>query len=98
MQGTYANKNHFAGVLEMVLPLAIMYGVALLKGRLSDGAPSKLPFIKAAAALLSATLIFFGLLYSMSKMGFVSGLCALVILGSFALRRARIQLWKKVWQ
>src|SRR5207244_1222737 len=28
--GTYVNKNHFAGLLEMILPFAVMYTAALV--------------------------------------------------------------------
>lgn len=91
-QGAYGNKNHFAGLLEMVLPLAAMCVVAIFMSRPSH---SKLVLIKACAALSAAIMIFLGLLYSMSKMGFVCGLFGLFVMGALALAAARIQFWKK---
>jgi O-antigen ligase len=91
LQGTYANKNHFAGLLEMVLPFAVMYAVAIFKNRFK----ATRTWLKGIAALCFAALILFGLLYSMSKMGFVAGLGGLFVMGALAFGTAKIRLWNK---
>lgn len=77
VQGTYHSKDHFTGALEMVLPLAVAYGIYRLKN--SDGAVevSVSKAIKACVAFALAAAMLVGLVYSLSKMGFAAGLGAL---------------------
>jgi len=81
VQGTYVNKNHFAGLLEMALPLAAAYAAALI-GRRSQA--------KAAAMLSLALLIFAGLVCSLSKMGFAAALAGLLVAGALGIA-AKVQ-------
>jgi O-antigen ligase/tetratricopeptide (TPR) repeat protein len=67
--GTYGNRNHFAGLLEMVLPGTVALGLAI-RGFAGIG------------VLCLATLIFLGILYSLSKMGFVAALGGLFIMAA----------------
>jgi len=76
VQGTYVNKNHFAGLLEMAVPLAAAYAAALFARRARA---------KAAAMLSVALLIFAGLVCSLSKMGFAAGLAGLFVMGALAI-------------
>jgi O-antigen ligase len=76
VQGTYLNKNHFAGLLEMALPLTAAYAAALF-GRRSQA--------KAAGMLTIALLLFAGLVCSLSKMGFAAGLAGLFVMGALAI-------------
>jgi O-antigen ligase len=76
VQGTYANKNHFAGLLEMVLPLTAAYALALFARRSNA---------RAAGVLSIAVLIFAGLVCSLSKMGFAAGLAGLFVMGALAI-------------
>jgi len=76
VQGTYLNKNHFAGLLEMALPMTVAY-VAALFGRRSYAA--------AAGMLSIALLTFAGLVCSLSKMGFAAGLAGLFVMGALAI-------------
>ena len=82
--GTYRSHDHFAGLLEMVLPLAVAYGISLLK----DPDRSKsLPVSKAIMACASfafGAMMLVGLVYSLSKMGFVAGLGGLLAIGGLA--------------
>jgi O-antigen ligase len=89
VQGTYVNKNHFAGLLEMVLPFAIVYGIALLN---NHGPAWR--HVKMCAALIAALLMFTGVLYSASKMGFVATLGALFVMGLAAIT-AGLKTWKR---
>ena len=92
VHGTYPNRNHFAGLLEMVLPFAVAYGFALLgDARLYSPA---LRAFKACAALALAALIFVALLQSLSKMGFAAGLLGVLVMAALALASS-IRGWKK---
>lgn len=76
VQGTYVNKNHFAGLLEMALPLAVACASALFARR---------THARAAGMLSIALLIFAGLVCSLSKMGFAAGLAGLFAMGALAI-------------
>ncbi len=72
--GTYVNRNHFAGLLEMALPLVLMAAVwAWNKHR---GSATLLAGI--AACLLA------GVVVSLSRMGFVATILALALMGYVA--------------
>jgi O-antigen ligase len=85
ISGTYANKNHFAGLLEMVLPICVAYGLAVWNAPWSLKSFPTLRALSACVVLAIALLIFAGLVASASKMGFVSGLCGLFALSVLAL-------------
>ncbi|MEO8053057.1 MAG: O-antigen ligase family protein, partial [Acidobacteriota bacterium] len=84
VSGTYGNRNHFAGLLEMILPGTIACGIALVKG---DGfrSPSILHTLSGSAMFVAATSIFVAIVYSQSKMGFVATLVGLLAMGIVAL-------------
>jgi len=94
VQGTYVSRNHFAGLLEMALPLAVAYGIALYRYGHARRAPAASRFVKAGALLAIAVLIFGGLLYSLSKMGFVAGLGGLFVMAALAVT-TRLRTWQK---
>ena len=82
--GTYRSHDHFAGPLEMVLPLTLAYGIFLL--RKPDGAEN-LPAsnaVKSCIAFACAAVMLVGLVYSLSKMGFLAGLGGLFAIGVLA--------------
>jgi O-antigen ligase len=82
--GTYRSRDHFAGPLEMVLPLAVAYGISLLK---NSDRKETLPVskaIKACAAFAFAASMLVGLVYSLSKTGFSAGLGGLFAIGALA--------------
>jgi putative inorganic carbon (hco3(-)) transporter len=83
--GTYANKNHFAGLLEMVLPICVAYGVAVWNSQSSLKSFPALRALIACLVLAVALLIFAGLVAAASKMGLFSGLCGLFVVGVLAL-------------
>lgn len=73
-RGTYANRNHFAGLLEMALPFAVMYAAAVSRrGRNA---------LAACGAWALAGLLFIGIVYSFSRMGFVASLFSLFVMGA----------------
>lgn len=94
VQGSYVTKNTFAGLLEMVLPLALAYGIALVDGIRSSRASGSLRVMKTGVVWAIAILILTGLLYSMSKMGVVAGLGGLFAMGALA-AITRLRTWKR---
>jgi len=92
VNGTYVNRNHFAGLLEMALPLAVAYGIAILNRKYSRTAPA-MRIAQAFAILACAGAIFAGLLSSLSKMGFVAGLGGLFAIAALA-TAGRLRGWK----
>lgn len=101
--GTYINRNHFAGLLEMVLPFTVALGLHLA-GKLRRAAqPSEATTrsVLSAAELLPlvcflfvAVIICMALVFSRSRMGILSALSSLLVVlalaGSSSMsRRAR---------
>jgi O-antigen ligase len=88
--GTYANHNHYAGFLEMALPFAVVYPVALLRRARARGhslAPDTghlEPAFAACGAWALAGLMFAGIVFSFSRMGFVATLFSLFVMGTLA--------------
>ncbi|MGD0500608.1 MAG: O-antigen ligase family protein [Bryobacteraceae bacterium] len=83
--GTYNSRDHFAGLLEMVLPFAAMYALAILQ---RDREPHRWPAaqaVKACAMLAIAALILVGIVFSLSRMGFFCALAALFVCGTLTL-------------
>ena len=91
VSGTYASYDHFAGLLEMAFPLAVM-------GALRARDPlARIPAaLRAGAMLAVAACLLMGIVFSQSRMGVVSTLAAvagvLAALG-FGLPRRRRWLW-----
>ncbi len=80
--GTYVNRNHYAGLLEMIFPFALLYPFRLLYGRAGVGRTTL-----AALSMISAAVILLGLICSFSRMGFVSCLSSVLALAGIELYR-----------
>jgi len=83
-RGTYANRNHFAGLLEMALPFAVLYPVAVLRRVDSRHHSPAGPALKACLGIGFAGLIFVGIIHSLSRMGFLACLASLFLIGAIA--------------
>ncbi len=81
--GSYVNRNHYAGLLEMTLPFAMLYPAALLNRSRAPWRESTKSAWGACVGAGAALLILLGLLHSMSRMGFVAGAVAALICGSW---------------
>lgn len=92
--GTYANKNHLAGLLEMILPICVAGSVALWNSQFFLKSFPIFRALSACAVLLVGLLIFAGLVASASKMGLFSCLCGLLIPGGVVLW-TRLRAWSK---
>ena len=88
--GTYANHNHYAGFLEMALPFAVMYPVAVLRDRRSAWHSSVTLAVAAAGVGALAVLMFSGIILSFSRMGFVATLSSLFVMGTLVLGTTRL--------
>ena len=79
-RGGYLNRNHFSGLLEMGFPFARNgsrgFSSASPKRRGSESG-SRWP----AVCLSAATLLLIGILYSLSRMGFVACLFSILVMG-----------------
>ena len=83
--GTYVNHNHYAGFLEMALPFAVMYPVALWRRPRPRGHLTMAPALAACGVWALAGLMFAGIVFSFSRMGFIATICSLVVMGTLAL-------------
>jgi O-antigen ligase len=82
--GTYVNHNHYAGFLEMALPFAVVYPVALLRRARSRGHSPLAPALAACGVWALAGLMFAGIVHSFSRMGFLATLFSLFVMGTLA--------------
>ncbi len=93
--GTYVNRNHFAGLLEMALPFAAMGGVAVLDGRRRR----RLTVRRAVAAsglFALGALMLAAIIQSLSRAGFSFALVSLAVMGGVALAGPRSSAgWKR---
>lgn len=85
-KGTYINRNHFAGLLEMALPFAVMYAVLLFNGMGRVRSLSVFAALRLVAVAGTAVAMCLAIVYSLSRMGFVSAVCGLLVIGVFLLR------------
>jgi O-antigen ligase len=82
--GSYPNRNHFAGLLEMMLPLGIAYSAREIH-RIRRGDFSASRMLQFAVGLSVAALTLGGVLYSLSRMGLVSSAAAMATIAILAL-------------
>jgi O-antigen ligase len=83
--GTYVNKNHFAGLLEMTLPLTVACAAGF---RGSSRA------LKIGGAVLVVLVMSAALLDSLSRMGFASGLAGLSMMAVLVVW-AKLRGWRR---
>ncbi len=82
--GTFVNRNHFAGMLEMSLPFAVMYAAAAVAGGRRRDFLTVPAALRASLGLGLATVILMGIVFSFSRSGFaatLAGLLAMAALG-----------------
>jgi O-antigen ligase len=90
-RGTYVNRNHFAGFLELALPFALAGSLALARGRRGKPLSIRLALM-ACLGLGVAALIFIAALDSLSRMGFLACLTGLLVVGVLEIPTRR-RLW-----
>ncbi len=101
-RGTYVNRDHFAGLLELVLPFAVLYPVAILSREKQRHEAPAGPALKACGILAIAAVLLIGIIHSLSRMAFLATLAALFVSGSIALslrsyigQPVKISIWRK---
>lgn len=103
--GTYASRDHYAGLLEMILPFALLYPVSILQRDRKRHESPALPAIKACCILAIAAVLLIGIIHSLSRMGFLATLASIFVCGAVtvSMRGWRIDyevgpvpLWRRV--
>jgi O-antigen ligase len=79
--GTFVNRNHFAGFLELGLLMAV--GVAAA-GR---GPSERRVTLRRGLGIVAGALILAGIIHSLSRMGFVAALAGLAVFGGAVVSR-----------
>ena len=93
--GTYINRNHFAGLLEMVLPFLL---AGILFRRWRHGSSARSPWVEIIVSPITSrlvrdlvlfALIFVALIFSRSRMGIAAGITGILIVGAVAVLQTR---------
>lgn len=91
--GTYINRNHFAGLLEMTLPITVALALRLAGNlrRATERSEAKVRQLLSARELLPlafllflAVAMFTALVFSRSRMGIISALASLITIFALA--------------
>jgi O-antigen ligase len=82
--GTYTNRDHFSGALEMILPLAMVYGWAIFLRSRQSVEQSIWPVVRVCAVWTSAALLLAAIVYSQSRIGFFVAACSLCFTGALS--------------
>ncbi len=85
--GTYVNRNHFAGLLEMALPVALAIGVWMYRKGVTRHSSSGRAAVWSSLWLGATVCLLLGVVVSFSRMGFLSalggiGVAAVAAIGS----------------
>jgi O-antigen ligase len=87
--GTYVNRDHYAGLLEMALPFSLAYPVAVWR-RLDTRREFPLrPALMMMVCFGAAVAILIGILSSLSRTGFIAPLFSVLVMGIVAWRGNR---------
>jgi O-antigen ligase len=92
--GSYYNRNHLAGLLEMVMPLVAVYGLSTLLHPNGRGRLNGSDAVRACCSLGLALAMFIVILFSLSKGGTFAALGSLVIMGVLA-AEGRASGWRR---
>jgi O-antigen ligase len=80
VSGTFANRDHFAGLLELCLPFAVMLPVAVWRRKGKEPESSLESVVLCCVLGVIATVILIGIVNSLSRMGFVAALMSLLVI------------------
>jgi O-antigen ligase len=78
--GTYVNRDHFAGLLEMAFPLAVLGAVALWRKSRAQRVRSAGPALAVIGFLSVGGCLLTGIGFSLSRMGFMATFGAAVLI------------------
>jgi O-antigen ligase len=103
--GTYINRNHFAGLLEMVIPFGValvLYENAKLSRKALPGRNVNVRIKRVLGGkkvsriglwLLATMVMVAGLFFSLSRMGIISAVASLAVMASFSGFQRKAGLW-----
>ncbi len=94
-RGTYVNRNHFSGLLEMCLPFVVMYGVAIVRRNRSRRRTPARPALLASAVFGCGAVVLLAIIQSLSRMGFVAVLTSLLLMGLVAIGAGKARSWSR---
>lgn len=84
-RGTFVNRNHFAGFLEMGLPLALAAALAAWRRAPNRYTSSASQGLKTAGMLAVSTILLLATICSLSRMGFFAALFGSLVVAVLAL-------------
>jgi O-antigen ligase len=93
-QGTYPNHSHYADLLGIVLPFAIMYAVVQAQRDTESKGPRPVLLLTGTLLMAVAVVLFLAIVLSLSGSGFTSCLASLAIMGILRLRGAVRPGWR----
>ena len=83
-RGNYANRDHFAGLLELTLPFAVVYPIGFFRVSDRRSGIQVSDALKMSASWAIAAALLVGIMFSLSRMGFLSALFSLLVTGFLA--------------
>lgn len=100
--GTYVNRNHFAGLLEMALPVAAATGIWMYRKGVTRHSSSGRAAVWSSLWLGMAACLLLGIVTSLSRMGFLAalggaGIAAVLAIGSWEKRLGEERAWWRTW-
>jgi cell division protein FtsW (lipid II flippase) len=84
--GTYVDRDHYAGLLEMALPFSLVYPVAVWRRLDTRREFPMRPALRMILCFGAAVTILIGTLSSLSRMGFIAPLFSVLVMGIVAWR------------
>ncbi len=94
VRGTYVSRDHYSGLLEMTMALAVAWGVEKLRRR-REGEPEMGLILGACALFGAAAAMLLAVIHSLSRMGFIAALGGLFAMGALAVMTAPRASWKR---
>jgi O-antigen ligase len=95
-RGTFNSRDHYAGFLELVIPFAAVYPLAILQRERHRHHAPMAPALKACASLAVAAVILVGIVHSLSRMAFLATLASLFVAAAIAITLRRSRVWLPV--
>ena len=78
--GTFVNRNHFAGLLEMCLPVALMIGMGFLRERQDRHSSPLRPALLGCLFFGASAIMLLSIVRSSSRMGFMATMVSLFVM------------------
>ena len=92
--GTYANRDHFSGFLEMLFPVAVLCGLSAIRSKTLGRSTA---MWASSSFWLVAILLLLGIAYSLCRMGLFVTLGVVIAMGLLAWRPRRTsQRWLSI--